>query len=71
MKNRDEEPAQAFEAVAEWGSFSIRQGGITVAGGSGPYEAIKREAAHYAAVYRQDGEVQVRVRRAPKRKVAP
>lgn len=52
----------------EWGSFSIRQGGITVAGGSGPYEDIKREAAHYAAIYRQDGDVQVRVRRSPKRK---
>lgn len=51
----------------EWGSFSVRQDGITVAGGSGPYEDIKREAAHYAAIYRQDGNVQVRVRRSPKK----
>lgn len=50
----------------EWGSFSIRQNGMTVAGGSGPYEAIQREAAHYAAVYRQDGPVKVIVRRRPR-----
>lgn len=54
-------------APPSWGSFSIRQNGVIVAGGSGPYEAIKREAAHYAAMYRQDGEVQVRVRRLPSR----
>lgn len=47
----------------ERGSFSVRQGGVTVASGSGPYEDIKREAAHYAAVYRQDGPVVVTVRR--------
>ena len=45
----------------EYGGFSIKQGGIVVAGGSGPYEAIKAEAEHYAAMYRQDGPVKVRV----------
>lgn len=53
----------------EHGGFSVKQGGIVVAGGSGPYEAIKREAAHYAAVYRQDGEVKVRVWKNRQRKV--
>jgi hypothetical protein len=43
------------------GGFSVRQDGMVVASGSGPYEDIKREAAHYAAVYRQDGPVKVRV----------
>ena len=40
-----------------------------VAGGSGSYEAMKREAEHYATMYLLDGAVQVRVRRSPKRKV--
>ena len=48
-------------AKIEYGGFSIKQGGIVVAGGSGPYEAIKAEASHYAAIYRQDGPVTVRV----------
>jgi hypothetical protein len=50
-------------ASTGWGSFSVIQGGLTVASGSGPYEAIQREASHYAAVYRQDGPVRVRVRK--------
>ena len=54
--------------VPEWGTFSVRQNGMTVAGGSGPYEAMKREAEHYATMYLLDGAVQVRVRRSPKRK---
>jgi hypothetical protein len=43
------------------GGFSVWQDGQIVASGSGPYEYIKREAAHYAATYRQDGPVKVRV----------
>ena len=50
------------------GWFKVYQDGIEVAGGYGPYEAIKREAAHYAAVYGQDGPVKVRVQRVGKRK---
>lgn len=58
-------------ADVECGGFSIVQDGLMVAGGSGPYEMVKREAAHYAAVYGQDGPVKVRVWRNPKRKVRP
>jgi hypothetical protein len=47
----------------EWGSFAVRQDGMTVASGSGPYTDIQREAAHYAMVYRQDGPVRVSVRK--------
>jgi len=62
------EQNQPDSEAPERGSFSVRQGGITVASGSGPYEDIRREAAHYAAVYGQDGPVQVRVRKLkPKR----
>lgn len=35
--------------------WRIRQGGLVVASGSGPAEAAKREAAHYALIYAQDG----------------
>ena len=52
----------------EYGSFSIRQGGITVAGGSGPMEAVKREAAHYAMIYGLDGPVRVTIRKSKPRK---
>ena len=52
----------------EYGSFSIWQGGEKVAGGSGPFEMVRREAAHYAAVYRQDGPVKVYVRKLKPRK---
>lgn len=52
----------------ERGTFSIYQDGQMVAGGSGLYEAIKREAAHYAAMYGQDGPVKVVIRRIGKRK---
>lgn len=52
----------------EYGSFSIWQGGEKVAGGSGPLEMVRREAAHYAAVYRQDGPVKVYVRKLKERK---
>ena len=53
--------------TTERGSFAVRQGGMTVASGSGPYEDIKREAAHYAAMYGQDGPVKVSVRRIKER----
>ena len=52
----------------EYGSFSIWQGGEKVAGGSGPLEMVRREAAHYAAMYRQDGPVKVSVRKLKPRK---
>ena len=48
-------------SAQQTGGFSVRQDGMVVANGSGPYEDIKHEAAHYAAVYRQDGPVKVRV----------
>ena len=58
----------AHQTTDERGSFSVWQDGVKVAGGSGPWEAIKREAQHYAAVYRQDGPVKVTIRRlAPER----
>ena len=56
-------PLPCLADTTEWGSFSIIQGGMTVASGSGPLEQIRSEAAHYAAVYRQDGPVRVRVRK--------
>lgn len=49
------------DTSAETGGFHVRQGGQIVASGSGPMEDVRREAAHYAAVYRQDGPVTVRV----------
>lgn len=52
----------------EQGWFKVYQGGMEVAGGSGPYEAIKRQAEHYAMMYGQDGPVKVVVRRMPKRR---
>ena len=52
----------------EYGSFSIRQGGITVAGGSGPMESVMRQAAHYAMMYGQDGPVRVTIRKLKPRK---
>jgi hypothetical protein len=58
------------DGYVEYGGFSIRQGGMIVAGGSGPYEAMRREAAHYAMMYRQDGPVKVRVWRNRKRRQA-
>lgn len=51
------------KTTIERGSFTVCQGGMTVASGSGPYDDVKHEAAHYAAVYRQDGPVTVTVRR--------
>jgi hypothetical protein len=41
---------------------------MKVAGGSGPLEAIKREAAHYAMMYSQDGPVKISVREIKPRK---
>jgi hypothetical protein len=48
-------------AEVQTGGWHVRQGGQIVASGSGPLDAVRREAAHYAAVYRQDGPVTVRV----------
>lgn len=58
------------QTTVECGSFSIWQDGMKVAGGSGPWEAMKREAQHYAAIYRQDGPVRVTIRRLKPRKVS-
>jgi len=52
----------------ERGGFGVYQDGTKVAGGSGPYERCKAEAAHYAMMYAQDGPVKVRVWRERKRK---
>lgn len=41
------------------GGFSIWQNGIKVAGGSGPYEDMKREADRYAAQYANEGPLKV------------
>ena len=45
----------------EKGGFSVYQDGMRVAGGNGPLDVVRREAAHYAMVYGQDGPVKVRV----------
>lgn len=50
-----------LRAMSETGGFHVKQDGLVVAAGSGPIEDVRREAAHYAAVYRQDGPVTVRV----------
>ena len=50
------------------GSFSVWQDGMKVAGGFGPLEAIKREAAHYKMMYSEDGPVKVIVRESKPRK---
>jgi hypothetical protein len=51
----------------DWGTFKVMQNGIEVACGSGPYEAIKGEALHYAAIYAQDGPVVLRLRKSRRR----
>ena len=52
---------ERLRAMSETGGFHVKQDGLVVAAGSGPIEDVRREAAHYAAVYRQDGPVTVRV----------
>ena len=52
----------------ERGWFRVWCNGEVVAGATGPYEAIKREAEHYAAVYGHNFSVRVRVARIGKRK---
>lgn len=41
------------------GIFSVMQGGMEVASGSGPLADCIREAKHYAFIYNQDGPVKV------------
>ncbi|CAL62446.1 Hypothetical protein HEAR2315 [Herminiimonas arsenicoxydans] len=41
-------------------TFEIWQDGMCVASSSGPREDAQREALHYAAVYGQDGPVELR-----------
>ena len=53
----------------EWGTFKVLVDGMERAGGMGPYEFCKREAAHYALVYSKDGDVKVRLRRLGKKTV--
>jgi hypothetical protein len=55
----------------EWGGFKVLHRGIEVAGGSGPYEAIKAESARRAALYWQDGPVEVRVWKYRRKASAP
>lgn len=44
-------------------SYTVRQGGMTVALGDGPtLQAVTREAMHYAMMYGQDGDVTFTVR---------
>ena len=48
------------EEVRRW-KFSVKQGGLVVASGDCPTEEdAKREAAHYAMMYSQDGPVEVK-----------
>lgn len=61
-------PPKPAAAEPEFGTFKVLVNGVQVAGGAGPYEDCKREAAHYAAQYADEGEVQVRVRRNPARR---
>ena len=49
----------------ERASFSVWQNGVKVAFGSGPAEATIAEGRHYAAVFAQDGPVDLRLRRIP------
>lgn len=54
--------------------MELTQGGIVVAGGSGPTErAVMEEAAHYAMIYGQDGPVDVMIWQGarPKKKPRP
>ena len=44
-------------------NYTIKQGGIVVAAGSGPRSFVEREAAHYAIVYGQDGPVEMKIRK--------
>lgn len=41
--------------MVDW-NFAIVQDGQTVAEGSGPKDAVLREAAHYVRMYGQDGD---------------
>lgn len=52
----------------EYGSFSVWQDDMKVAGGFGPLEMVRREAAHYALMYSQDGPVKIRIRKLKPRK---
>ena len=50
-------------------TFTVHQDGMLVSSGSAPDEGqCRREAAHYAWVYEQDGPVKVRVRKPNTRK---
>ena len=59
---------EARADTAERGSFIVKQNGVTVASGSGPCEALQREAMHYGAIYAQDGPTEVIIRRLKPRK---
>lgn len=50
------------------GSFSIWQDGIKVAGGSGPFDHVMREAFHYAMMYSEVGPIKVTVKEDKPRK---
>lgn len=59
---------QTTDWAAGRGWWSIRQNGIRVCGGFGSYASCQREAAHYAAMYAEEGPVKIIVRRNPRRK---
>ena len=47
------------EGWDETSSFELWQNGMMVAGTDGPVEAAWRDMLHYAAMYQQDGPVEV------------
>lgn len=61
-------PEQTETTKLQRGWFKVIVSGEEIAGGIGPYEMIKREADHYALMYRDDGKVRVRVARIGERK---
>lgn len=53
----------AGDQPLEWATFSLRRGGVVVAGGSGPWPEIEATARHYALAYEKDGPVKLTIRR--------
>ena len=64
------DPGRELAQEEERGWFKVYQSGNMFAGGVGPYADIKRDAAHYAAMYRKDRSVRVRIGRIGARKQA-
>jgi hypothetical protein len=51
--------AAALALMEDEAEYEVHQNGMPVAFAGGPHEQAFREAMHYAAVYGQDGPVQV------------